>query len=166
MLIDHLSVSRIGCFEECQQKYKYRYHLKTIPDKPEQIYFVYGKVVHKAAEIYVENKGKERIHDIVSKLLSGEIEFEGWDNLHRLDTDYKRKLYQHTNFIEKFTEKVGFEGDIEHEVKYDLNPPNNQIFLGYIDRLIVKNNQAICIRRILTCVHYIYSEHPFDCVQF
>lgn len=145
MNIDHLSVSRTGCFEQCQQQYKYRYHLKVIPDKPEQIHFTYGKLVHKAAEVYVENQGKTPIKNIVQKLLSGEMLFEGSQNLGRLTADYHRKLVNHTAFIEKFTEKVGFDGDIEHKIEYDLDPPHHKIFLGFIDRLIIKNNKAIIL---------------------
>jgi CRISPR/Cas system-associated exonuclease Cas4 (RecB family) len=145
MLIDHLSVSRTGCFEQCQQQYKYRYHLKVIPDKPEQIYFTYGKLVHKAAEIFVENKGAMPMLDIVRNLLNGSISFEGSQNLHRLNQDYHRKLWQHTQFIEKFTHKVGFDGELEYKMEYDLDPPNNKKFLGFIDRLIIKNDKAIII---------------------
>ena len=145
MIINHISVSRTGCFEQCQQQYKYRYHLQVIPDNPEQIYFTYGKLVHKAAEVYVENKGKEPIHDIVAKLLRAEIPFEGNHNLNRLDASYHKKLYEHTAYIEKFTAKVGFDGEIEHEVRYDLDPPNGKTFLGFIDRLIIKNSKAIIL---------------------
>jgi CRISPR/Cas system-associated exonuclease Cas4 (RecB family) len=145
MQIEHLSVSRSGCYETCAQQYKFKYHLKTIPDRPEQIYFTYGKIVHTAAEIFVEQKGNKRIHEIVNDLMSGTVDFEGSDKIFTLDEDYRRKLYEHTAFIEKFTHKVGFEGEIEHEVKYDLDPPNNKTFLGYIDRLIIKNDQAIIL---------------------
>ena len=140
-----MSVSRSNCFEQCQQQYKFKYHLKTIPDRPEQIYFTYGKIVHSAAEFFVEGKGQRKIREIVDDIMSGELEFEGSEKIYMLDADYRRKLYEHTAFIEKFTEKVGYEGEIEHEVKYDLNPPNNKIFLGYIDRLIIKGNQAIIL---------------------
>lgn len=145
MNIDHLSVSRTGCFEQCQQQYKYRYHLKIVPDKPEQLHFTYGKLVHKAAEVYVENKGKTPIKSIVQKLLSGEMLFEGSENIFRLTTEYHNKLVKHTAFIEKFSQKVGFDGEIEHKIEYDLDPPNHKTFLGFIDRLIIKNNQAIIL---------------------
>jgi CRISPR/Cas system-associated exonuclease Cas4 (RecB family) len=145
MHIEHLSVSRSGCFEQCQQQYKFKYHLKVIPDRPEQIYFTYGKIVHAAAEFFVEQKGQKKIRDIVSEIMTGELDFEGSDKIFTLDDDYRRKLYEHTAFIEKFTEKVGYDGDIEYEVRYDLDPPKNKIFLGFIDRLIIKNDQAIIL---------------------
>lgn len=145
MNIEHLSVSRSNCFDLCQQQYKFKYHLKVIPDRPEQIYFTYGKIVHTAAEIFVENKGQKQIKEIVNQIMGGELEFEGSEKIYMLDEDYRRKLYEHTAFIEKFTQKIGFEGEIEHEVKYDLDPPNNKIFLGYIDRLIIKKPQAIIL---------------------
>ena len=78
-------------------------------------------------------------------LVQGRIDFDGSQNLCNLDQTYFKKLYAHTAFIEKFTKKVGFEGQIEYEIKYDLDPPNNKFFLGYIDRLIIKNDTAIII---------------------
>jgi CRISPR/Cas system-associated exonuclease Cas4 (RecB family) len=145
MNIEHLSVSRSGCFDQCKQQYKFRYHLKVIPARPEQLYFTYGKLVHTAAELYVLGKGSRPITDIVSDLLQGRIDFEGSDNICRLDDSYYKKLYKHVAFIQRFTEKVGFDGEIEYEIKYDLDPPNNKNFLGYIDRLILKNDEAIII---------------------
>lgn len=145
MKIDHLSVSRTQCFEQCQQQYKYRYHLKVISDKPEQIYFSYGKLVHKAAEVYVEEKGVTPIFEIGQKLLNKEILFEGSNNLERLTSEYHNKFWKHLLAIEKVTKKIGFEGEIEHKIEYDLDPPNQKILLGFIDRLIIQNNHAIIL---------------------
>lgn len=145
MLINHLSVSRSQCFELCQTQYKYKYHLKVLPDKPEQIYFVYGKLIHKAAEIYVEQKAKEPIFEIGKKLLNKELLFEGSDNLHTLTTEYKNKFWSHLKVVEKLTEKVGCDGEIEYKIEYDLDPPNKKILLGFIDRLIIKNDRAVII---------------------
>lgn len=145
MLISNLSVSRTQCFELCQQQYKYKYHLKIIPDKPEQIYFVYGKLIHKAAEIYVEKKGQEPIFDIGHKLLNGIIDFDGSKNLNLLNTEYKNKFWTHLVVVEKISHKLGFDGELEYKLEYDLDPPNNKILLGFIDRLIIKNDKAIII---------------------
>ena len=145
MLINHLSVSRSQCFELCQQQYKYRYHLKIVPDKPEQVYFVYGKLIHKAAEIYVETKGAQPIVEIGKKLISGIEKFDGSNNLHLLTNEYRSKFWKHLKVVEKITEKVGFDGLIEYKVEYDLNAPNNKILLGFIDRLILKNDRAIIL---------------------
>ena len=35
MKISHISVSRKGIWEECQQKYKFRYELQTVVDQEE-----------------------------------------------------------------------------------------------------------------------------------
>ena len=145
MLINHLSVSRDGCFRQCEQQYKFRYHLKTVPNVPEQIYFTYGKLVHVAAEHYVERKGETPIRDILADLLQGRLDFEGSENICRLEQDHYKKLYIHCDFIEKFSKKIGFEGEIEHEIKYDLDPPNEKLYLGYIDRLIINNDSAIIV---------------------
>jgi CRISPR/Cas system-associated exonuclease Cas4 (RecB family) len=145
MLINHLSVSRGQCYEECQQKYKYRYHLKVIPDQPEQIYFVYGKLVHKAAELYVQEKGSRSIIEYGKDLLYGNIKFQDTEKLYLLNTSYKNKFWEHLKVIQLFTEKVGFDGELECEITYDLDPPNQKILTGFIDRLIIKNNKAIII---------------------
>lgn len=145
MLINHLSVSRSQCFELCQTQYKYKYHLKVIPDKPEQIYFVYGKLIHKAAEIYVQNKAQEPIFEIGKKLLNKDITFEDTEKLGMLTSEYKTKFWNHLKVIEKVTEKVGFDGEIEYKIEYDLDPPNKKILLGFIDRLIIKNDRAIIL---------------------
>lgn len=145
MKIEHLSVSRTQCFDQCQQQYKYRYHLKVIPDKPEQIYFLYGKLVHKAAEIYVQEKAQIPIFEIGKKLLDKTIPFEGSENLHRLNTEYHNKFWTHLKNIEKLTEKVGCEGETEYKIEFDLDAPNKKILLGFIDRLIIKNDTALII---------------------
>ena len=85
MLIEHLSVSRGQCYELCHQQYKYKYHLKVIPDQPEQVYFVYGKLVHKAAELFVENKGQVDIFDLGNDLLTGKIFFSDTKKLYLLN---------------------------------------------------------------------------------
>lgn len=145
MLINHLSVSRSQCFELCQTQYKYKYHLKVVPDKPEQIYFVYGKLIHKAAEIYVKQKAEEPIFEIGKKLLNRDILFEDSHKLDTLTTEYKNKFWSHLKVVEKLTERVGCDGEIEYKIEYDLSPPDKKILLGFIDRLIIKNDRAIII---------------------
>src|SRR6185295_3062375 len=49
--IEHISISRESIWNECQYKYKYRYHLDLKPPE-EPIYFEYGKIVHKIIEDY------------------------------------------------------------------------------------------------------------------
>ena len=92
MLIDHISISRSGVIHECQQKYKYRYHLKVIPNKSEAPYFVYGKFIHKVSEVYVENKAQKDIYQIAADILSGKIEFSEIEKVRKLDSTYKNKI--------------------------------------------------------------------------
>ena len=103
MKIKHISISRSGVWHECQVKYRYKYHLEVIPNKPEPPYFAYGKLVHKAAELYVKDKGASNIHKIATELLSGSISDE-FKNL-KLSQEYKRKLPNHLSSIEKITSK-------------------------------------------------------------
>ena len=58
MKIEHLSVSRKQLWDQCNQAYKYKYHLRLASQEPEPEYFLYGKLVHKVAEEYVKNRNK------------------------------------------------------------------------------------------------------------
>lgn len=145
MLIEHLSVSRGQCYELCHQQYKYKYHLKVIPDQPEQIYFVYGKLVHKAAELYVESKGSADIFELGNDLLTGKIFFSDTKKLYLINTPYRNKFREHLKVVKLFTDKIGFDGELEYQINYDLDEPNKKMLLGFIDRLIIKNNVAIII---------------------
>jgi hypothetical protein len=149
MLIEHLSVSRGQCYELCQQQYKFKYHLKVIPDQPEQIYFVYGKLVHRAAELYIQFKGEQDIIDIGKKLLSGDLEFQDFNKLNILTTEYKNKYWNHLNAIKLFSneiaKKFGYDGELEYKMHFDLDAPNQKMILGFIDRLIIKDDFALII---------------------
>lgn len=143
MKIKHISISRSGTWHECQVKYRYKYHLEVISNKPEAPYFAYGKLVHKAAEIYVKEKGKNNIHKIASGLLNGTISDE-FKNL-KLSQEYKQKLPTHLTSIEKITTKIGYEGLLEHEIKMDLLPPNEKFLLGYVDRIIFNEDKTMIL---------------------
>ena len=75
MNINHISVSRKKTYDRCAQQYKYRYHLK-VPIEQEQIYFTYGKIVHKIAEEYVRRKGESTIGEVSTEVLRGKILLE------------------------------------------------------------------------------------------
>jgi CRISPR/Cas system-associated exonuclease Cas4 (RecB family) len=141
MEIEHISVSRKSIFDLCEQKYKFRYHVKAISDGPEPFYFTYGKIVHKVAQVYVENKGKNSINSIAKDVLSGKIELEDNRKAPPLEDEYKSKFPNHLRNVVKITDKLGFEGEVEYPFKYDLDPPNERYVKGVIDRLIIKNDK-------------------------
>lgn len=167
-----MSVSRHDCWKECQQKYKFRYHLKTVVDMEEPIYFLYGSVVHKIAEEYVLGRGSREINDIARAVLSGEIELEkrkpptppekpavtvtedGIQEVNpnvpepeperkpvHLPPEYQRKLPAHLRAIKSLVDRTGFDGYLEWDFKYDLDPPHGKFVVGFIDRLIVKGDK-------------------------
>lgn len=139
MKIKHISNSRASLFEECQLKYKYKYHDEIPSPVEEPIYFLYGKVIHKIAEEFVLAKKTKSISEITQKVLDGSISLEREENqtktsiklpaayIGRLSSDVKNILY--------ITEKIGFEGEVEWPFTYDLEPPNNKVIVGFIDRL-------------------------------
>lgn len=135
-----LSVSRKGTWDECQQRYKYRYYLKIESPEEEPFYFQFGKIVHKIAETYVQNKGKVPINEITNSVLHGEIEVEeGVRITSPLPQDYAKRLPSHIRTIKSISDKLGFEGKTEFDFKLDLQPPHEKFIVGVIDRLVIKN---------------------------
>lgn len=145
MNINHISVSRKKCFDTCAQQYKYRYHLKIPSPVAEPFYFVYGTLIHKIAELYVEGRGETKIGDIASEILRGKIAIEGETLCPPIPPDYQKKLQKHLRAIQNLTERIGTDGEVEHEFRFDLDPPNEKFVVGFIDRLIVKNGKAFII---------------------
>lgn len=141
LICEHISVSRRQTWGECQQKYKYRYHQKLVPEGPIQPYFVYGKVVHKIAEIYVQEQGKKPIESITSDVLQGKIETEPGAGVPFLEQDYKKKLPKHVQNLKELTDKIGYDGFLEWKFHYDLQPPDEHFVTGFIDRLIVRGEK-------------------------
>lgn len=145
MNINHQSVSRKKCHDLCQAQYKYRYHLKLPNPGPEPIHFVYGTLVHKVAELYVENRGSTPVGDIAKDVLRGKILLEDTKTCPPLPPEYQKKLQKHLRAIQNLTEKIGYDGIVEYEFEYDLDPPNKRMMVGFIDRLIIKNDRAFII---------------------
>jgi len=136
--IEHMSVSRHGVWTQCEQQYKYKYHLKTVSDRPEPGYFIYGKIVHRAAEEYVKLKGKRPILHCVGDVFRGTLLLEDdQKEPPKLPPEYsKEKLVEHLRAVEKLHDRIGFSGEVEWPFLFDLDPPNKRCVKGFIDRLI------------------------------
>lgn len=152
MNIEHISVSRKGVWDLCQEQYKFKYHLKVIPDGEEPFYFVYGKIVHKIAEEYVEAGGKKLIQECATDVITGKVEIEKSKNPNEpgrkappIPMEYKRRLPEHMSAIKKITDQIGFDGKREYEFKYDLDPPHNRLVTGFIDRLIIRGDNYFIV---------------------
>lgn len=144
MDIQHISVSRKQTWDTCQQQYKYKYHLKLVPERETPEYFTYGKIVHKTAELYVQEKGKVAIEEIANEILNGNIVLEegnGQKTNVNLSKDYMRKLPSHLNNIKHISDKIGYDGHLEWPFKFDIDPPNNKLLVGFIDRLIIRGDK-------------------------
>lgn len=139
LTIEHMSVSRHGVWKLCQQQYKYKYHLKVVSDREEPGYFVYGKIVHRAAEEYVKRKGKTPILHCAGEVFAGKLLLEEDQKTPpKLPPEYsKAKLISHLRPIESLHERIGFAGETEWPFLFDLDPPNNRNVKGFIDRLII-----------------------------
>jgi CRISPR/Cas system-associated exonuclease Cas4 (RecB family) len=142
MEIEHISVSRAKLFNECPVKYKFQYHLRIPSPYPEPFYFAYGKIVHKIAETFVEERGVRSLNEIKADVLDGRIEIEPGKTAPKLPPDYAARLPEHIRSIQKLTERIGTDGILEHKFKYDLDPPNGKYVTGFIDRLIHLNGSV------------------------
>ncbi len=136
-----MSVSRKQCWQTCKYQYKYRYHLELANDAAEPIYFTYGSIIHKIAEEYVGAKGERLISEVANDVLHGRIELEPGVVAPQLPAEYKRKIPEHLNAIAKLTEQTGFEGHVEYDFRFDLDPPNERYAVGFIDRIIQKDDK-------------------------
>lgn len=146
MQIEHISVSRKKTYEQCAQQYKYKYHLKMESNQEEPFHFTYGKLIHKVAEEYVLCKGTSKLGEIGEKLMRGKMELEpGVFAPKELPKDYQRKYLKHLRAIQKLTDRIGFDGLVEHKFRFDLDPPNGRFVTGFIDRLILKGGKAFII---------------------
>ncbi len=144
LTIDHMSVSRHGVWKQCHQQYKYKYHLKVIPDREEPCYFVYGKIVHRAAEEYVKRKGKTPILHCAGEVFAGKLKLEENQTVApKLPREYSREqLISHLRAIESVHQKIGFSGETEWPFLFDLDPPHNRCVKGFIDRLIITKDKS------------------------
>jgi CRISPR/Cas system-associated exonuclease Cas4 (RecB family) len=144
LTIEHISVSRYGTINECHQKYKYKYHLKVIPDRPEPGYFVYGKIVHRAAEEYVKRKGQTPILHCAGEVFQGKLKLEEDQKTPpKLPPEYsKETLISHLRPIEALHQRIGFTGETEWPFFFDLDPPHNRCVKGFIDRLILTKDNT------------------------
>lgn len=141
MDIEHISVSRKQTFDECPARYKYRYHEKIVSLEPTPDYFIYGKIVHKVAEYYVKEQGKKDIGAIASEVLSGKILLDQCGPVPVLPSSYKNKFPEHLKNVKSLSDRIGYDGHLEYEFLYDLDPPNNSFVKGVVDRLIIRGDK-------------------------
>jgi len=142
MDIEYISVSRRGVYIECPKKYKFQYHDK-IPQEDEPFYFTYGKIVHRIAELYVENKGDTLIEEIKQDVLGGVIEIEPKvfaPPLEAWPPGYSKRLPGMLISIVKISDKIGYDGENhqEYEFLYPLDDEGRCV-KGFIDRIFIKD---------------------------
>lgn len=142
MNIEHISVSRGKSYDQCPYYYKLKYHDKIPNPGEEQFYFTYGKIIHKIAEMHVQEKGIRSLDEIKKDVLSGSVEFEKGKKAPKLPREYQQRMKIHINALKYLNETIGCEGITEYNFKYDLDAPNKKFVTGFIDRIIIKENKA------------------------
>jgi CRISPR/Cas system-associated exonuclease Cas4 (RecB family) len=140
MNIEHISVSRGKTYKECKYLYKLKYHEKIPIPGEEKFHFTYGKIIHKIAEMYVEEKAGRSLGEISTDVLRGKVEYEEGKKAPALPDDYKKRMPGHLKSLQKITESTGTGGELEYKFRYDLDPPNEKFVTGFIDRLIIKED--------------------------
>lgn len=143
MKINHVSVSRSQCFQQCPQCYKYRYHLELPSLEAEPPYFTYGSLIHKIIEEYTLNKGNKNLGDIRRAVMAGDSDDPDLtkDEIAKLPAEYLKKINNHLLAFLQLTKKIGLDGLCEWSFHYDLDPPNHRCLHGYIDRLIQRDDR-------------------------
>lgn len=142
MDIEHISVSRGKSYKQCPYYYKLKYHDKVPNPGEEQFYFVYGKIIHKIAEVVVEEEGRRPIGIVCEDVLKGRIEIENGKKAPVLPIDYKKRVPMHIRNLVRLNESIGYKGITEHRFRYDLEPPAGKMVTGFIDRIITKDDRA------------------------
>lgn len=142
MKINHISISRESTWLECEQKYKYKYHLDMLPEE-EAPHFFYGKIVHKIIENYTLGRGLIDINDVTNSVLSGNIKLEEHSLPGRLNLpfQYRTKLPKHLAAFMRLINQIGTEGEVEWDFKFDLDSPNQKCYVGFIDRILRRGDK-------------------------
>lgn len=145
MLINHISVSRSKTYKECPYRYKFRYHLQKPSPVPEPFYFVFGKILHKTAEVYVREKAQRSLGEIFTDITRGKIFLENETKAPPIPPEYAKRIPAILRNIQRLTAQIGCEGEVEYPFSYDLDPPKNKVIVGFIDRLIFRNDEAFIV---------------------
>jgi CRISPR/Cas system-associated exonuclease Cas4 (RecB family) len=145
MKIQHISVSRLQCYDLCQAQYKYKYHLEVRTDVPTPFYFTFGKIVHKIIEEHTRSKGAKTVSRVKSEVLSGQTDLEPGLKAPPLDNESHRNLSTHLNNYSSLVSKIGYEGQVEWPFYIDVDKPNGKMIKGFIDRLVIKDDSACVI---------------------
>lgn len=142
MNIEHISVSRGKSYKQCPYYYKLKYHERIPNPGEEQFYFVYGKIIHKIAEVNVEEEGRRPISEVCEDVLKGRIEIEDGKKAPSLPLDYRKRFPVHVGNLKKLNDSIGCKGITEHKFKYDLEPPLGKMVTGFIDRIVLGDGKA------------------------
>lgn len=142
MRIEHISVSRGKSYKQCAYYYKLKYHEKIPNPGEEQFYFVYGKIIHKIAEVNVEENGRRPLSEVCEDVLKGRIEIEEGRKAPILPVEYRRRMPGHVANLKRLNDSIGYGGITEHKFRYDLDPPHGKMATGFIDRIIIKDGKA------------------------
>ena len=141
------SYSRLSTFEQCQLKFKFKYHDCIEPDFEDTIESFLGKKVHETLQwIYNNNKGlnSPELDQVISYFINS------WNNDFneeiKIVNSSSRSLEYYFNkgirlIINYFTKNYPFKDNtIALEKKIYINLDSDKKLIGYIDRLVKNEN--------------------------
>lgn len=134
MIIEHASHSRLNLFEQCNYKYKLKYHdkIKIVEYKD---YLEFGSYIHYVFEHYIKNK--------LSLKEASELAIKQFN---KFGNDYKKNIPTIFRHFEEFNKNIYSseisKEDVELEFNIDIS---GFIFNGKIDRNIKYTNEKFLI---------------------
>lgn len=132
MYENRFSTSKIKVFDQCKLQYKLKYVDKIKIEQPDTPDLVFGRMIHKVAEIYdPEKDNKEEIVKIVKEFPE-------------LPKEYKALIPQtYKNLLHSFFDKYG-KYPAKTETEYNFQDDEVWIY-GIVDRLIEQEDAYIAV---------------------
>jgi len=128
--VNRYSVSKIKSYDMCKLKYKLNYIDKIWPEEEPTDDIIFGRLVHKAAEIYEPEKdNKKEIVKIVR-------------DFPKLGKDYKRLIGSTYKSVIEFLKRHTNPAEKELHLNYAFE---NFTITGYVDRLIDNEKTYTCV---------------------
>ncbi len=137
MIINKISHSRLGVFDQCPFQYRLKYHEKIKSLLPEPLYFEYGHYIHYMCELVVKNKMTIEKASIKAIAKYGDFDKTYISRIPNMVSNFK--AFQNSIYSDEFESE-----STEIEFKIPIKG-ENFYFNGFIDRDIRFKNDNVLI---------------------
>ena len=135
MIIEKISYSRLGVFDQCAYQYRLHYHDKIKSPLPEPPYFEYGHYMHKMAELVVE--------ECIS---ISEASKKAFKEHNKFGPEYIKRAPGMIRNFEEFQKYIKMSKPINDQAEVEFNLERDGFKLnGFIDRAITYENDRTLI---------------------